>query len=237
MSRGGKDNDATLKWAEQQYRAALQKFARFSPVTSLAMLQEGDTMISGSGNIRVVLKLEKRGSVNFASFLSRLKTNRITVENAELQKIDAAKLEAVVRRKTGNPLEKFADVARNLESEKAVFHNVKALLQSGTLGEHVHSTLSALKKSGEIYCNLDLWISAATGEIEQVGGDEPQETCRIVNLSFNCLGTPGDEYIKSARFDRETDPAAKKSILAAAVLANTLENARNLIVMAKTAGL
>ena len=83
MGHSGKDIDATLSWAEQQYRAALQKFTRLSPVASLSMLQQGDVMISSSGNIRVVLTLEKRQNVPFAAFLSRLKTNRITIENAE----------------------------------------------------------------------------------------------------------------------------------------------------------
>ena len=237
MNKGQQDNDATLKWAEQQYTRALHKLNRISPVTSLASLQQGDVMVSGSGNIRVVLKIEKRGAGPMLTFLSRLKSGRVTLESALLQKVDMNKLEALVRRRSGNPLEKFAEVARGLETERGVFHNVKVLLQSGVLGGQVRSALNLLKKAGEVYAEVDLWVSAVSGEIEQIGGDEPNAPCRAVAMSFNCLGLPSDEYIKSARFDRETDPAIKKNILAAAVLANTLENARNLMVMAKTAGL
>jgi len=209
---------------------------RISPVTSLASLSQGDVMISNSGNARLVLKVEKRPVGTMITFISRLRTGKVALESTQQDKVDLQKLESLVQRKAGNPLEKYSEQANALESERNILHNVKVLLQSGMLGGQLRSALRSLKRNEQLFVDIDLWVSAENGEIVQIGGEEPGVLCRLVSITVNCMNMPSQDYIKSARFDRNSEEIVKRNILAAAVIANTLENARNLANVAQMAG-
>ncbi len=237
MGTGREEEESTRVWAKEQYLRGLEKLNRLSPVTSLASIEQGDVMISASGNVRTVLKTDKRPNGSLVTFLSRLHSSKVTIESALQDKIDLSKLQALVRRKSGNPLEKFGEIAKNLESEHAVLQNIRILLQSGMLGGQLRSGISLLRRKGELFVDLDVWVAAETGEIQQIGGEYPRTPSRVVSLSINSIGTPSEEYIKSARFERGSEPLVKRNILAAAVIANTVENARNLMQMARIARL
>lgn len=232
---GRDETESTLRWVKEQYSYALDKFSRISPVTTLNGLMQGDVMVSLSGNARLLLKVDQKTSFTIVTFLSRLRSGKVALESTQLHKVDASKLEAIIRRKAGNPLERFSDVAENLEAERNILHNTRILLQSGNAGAQFRSAIQQLKKHEQAFVDVDLWVSIDTGEILQIGGGEPDAPTRLISLTVNCLASPSEDYIKSARFDRESEQVVKRSILGAAVIANTLENARNVSIFAHKA--
>lgn len=234
---GGKD--ASLKWASEQFARGQELLTRIAPVTTLDSVQQGDVLASASGNFRLVLCTQNTSAGVNVSFLSLLRTGVVTMEGALLHKIAAPKLAAIVRRNTGNPLERFAAVAKNLENERTIFYNIQVLLRDGILGEHLQGAINTLKNTGETYAYVDFWVASLDGRIEKVGESHPptpSSSFSSVSLMFNLMELPGDEFIKNARFNANCNAELKTNILAACVFANTIANAKSLLMMARLAG-
>ena len=237
MTGSFNNNDSSLRWAEDQYIHALETFTLTAPVRSLEGTVQGDVLASASGNFRLVLNTTKtQGSVK-VSFLSLLRGGNLVLEAARLHEISAPKLAAVVRRRAGNPLERFSDVAKNMGNEKVIFQNVQVLLKCGMIGNDITRVINTVKGSGDSFAYIDFWVSKISGVIESVGSTPPNAIpATPISLMYNLLDTPADEYIKNARFDAGCNTELKSSILAACVIANTIANARNLLVAARRLG-
>jgi hypothetical protein len=234
-SRHGFAKDVRAEWAEEQYTRALGKLVRIIPVGSLDALKQGDVMFSKSGNVRLVLDVERKISDTEVTFLSRLKTGNLRVESAMLHRIDRSKLDALVVRRDGNPLEKFAPIAKALQSEEIVFYNITVLLQMGALGGRLSAAFSQHKRDQYGFVTVGLQLSSHAGKIEEIGEPEKPEGRALVKLSFNCLRLPAEDYIRTATFVGKAEPGAKVNLIAACVCTNTLENARNFVHMAQMA--
>ena len=234
MTGSFNNNDGSLRWAEEQYIRALETFSLTSPVKTLDGTVQGDVLASASGNFRLVLNTTKSQGAIKVSFLSLLRGGNLVLEAARLHEISAPKLAAVVRRRAGNPLERFSDVAKNLANEKVTFQNVQVLLKCGIIGKDITRVINTVRGSGDNFAYIDFWVSKISGVIETVGSTPPASIpATPISLMYNILDTPADEYIKNARFDAGCNAELKSNILSACVIANTLANARNLLIAAR----
>lgn len=237
MTGSFNNSDGSLQWAEGQFTHALETFSLISPVKSLEGTGQGDVLASASGNFRLVLNTVKsQGSVK-VSFLSLLRGGNLVLEAARLHEIAAPKLAAVIKRRAGNPLERFSNIAKNLNNERVTFQNVQVLLRCGIIGGEITKVINSVKGSGDNFAYIDFWVSKISGVIESVGSTPPSSIpATPISLMYNLLDTPADEYIKNARFDAGCNTELKNNILSACVIANTIANAKNLLVLARKLG-
>ncbi len=237
MTGSFNNSDGSLRWAEERFIRALGTFSLFSPVKSLENTTQGDILASASGNFRLVLNISRAQGGTKVAFLSLLRSGNLVLEAARLHEISAQKLAAVVKRQAGNPLERFSSIAKNLNNEKVIFQNVQVLLKCGIIGGEITRTINTLKGSGDNFAYIDFWVSKISGVIESVGPTPPSSIpATPISLMYNLLDDPADEYIKNARFDMGCNTELKNNVLAACVIANTIANARNLLVLARKLG-
>lgn len=221
-------NSDDIDWNHELHRG-LEKFAWISPVSSLHQVGQGDVLLSTSGNMRLVLGIKEQGSDGRLTFLTRLETGRLRLESAMRSKIDKARVSALIVRKEGNPLSYFSDLAENLTSYKSVLQNVEVLLMTGQLGDTLREEVYQRRTQSNRLLTIHCGVSPVSGIIRVVGAVDPASSHVPVGLQLSGAQLPGDEYIENALFYGAVEGVVRTSILAAAVIANTIQNAHNLI--------
>lgn len=211
-------------WAEAQLHVAERIFRVIAPVTSLDDLQQGDIMVSRSGNFRLVYGIEAKPDDDaLIQFLTRTPTGVVRLESAFRKKIDTRRVNCIIMRQAGNPLAKFEDLAAGLSRDSISIRNINALLLTGPQGEKIKGKLTE-SDPGEDLIAFKIGVSSE-GEVKAVEDEAPDLT--EVLIKINISGSPAEEYVKSASFYPDTSELIRQKILGACVFANTIANAHN----------
>lgn len=217
-----------VDWSNELARG-LEKFAWISPVSSLQQARQGDVLLSSSGNMRLLLSVQEQAKDARLTFLTRLESGKLRLESAMRSKIDKDRVTALIVRKSGNPLGLFREIAEALAAYKSVLHNVEVLLMSGQLGDTLREQVYRNRVDAEELITVHCGVSAVSGMIRTIGDVAPGGSYVPVGLQISKAQLPADEYIENALFYSSVEPTLRTALLSAAVIANTLQNAHNLV--------
>lgn len=219
----------SLEHAREMLVNAFQTFAYISPVTSLKPLRQGDVMVSQSGNFRLVLNTKKTRQGIEALFLTHNQNrNELVIEDAILSGIDLSRLDSVVVRRAANPLGKFSSLAKGLMDEEDVFVNTEVLLRTGAIGSRFEARLIDSSCETDRGLEIPVYVQPHNGRIIAVQGMEVKGLALPCRLVVDRSLLPTSEFIVGMRFPEGVPDIVCRRVIAASVLANTIQNARNL---------
>lgn len=214
-----------MSWAEEQLHVAERIFKVVSPVKTLNDLQQGDIMVSRSGNFRLVYGIDMQPDGDaLIQFLTRTPQGIVRLESANRKKVDTRRVKCIIARQGGNPLGKFQALADGLSKDSITIRNIHALLLTGPQGEKIKGRLNDGNEGSDLIA-VSVWVTQE-GEIKSVGGEEGLDLIEVP-VKINISGAPTEDYVKSASFYPSTPDLVKEKVLGACVFANTIANAHN----------
>ena len=80
-------SDASFDW-KGELKRGLEKFVWISPISSLQQANQGDVLLSSSGNMRLLLAVNEQNKDARLTFLTRLESGKLRLESAMRSKID-----------------------------------------------------------------------------------------------------------------------------------------------------
>jgi hypothetical protein len=227
-------------WAHGQLKQALSSFEVVCPVSNLDNLGVGDVLVSKSGNLRLVINMFPEGDRTVVHFLTRTQDENIrleaatyggqTTQESELV-VNVKRVHALIKRRAGSPLVRFAELATVLPKNKAAQANLRGLLMAGGVSSKLRTLLQDSFRGNPVIA-VSAFVDSSSGEILDVVEAEtataPSGTIEVL-LGFDTSGSPVSDYISYASFLPETEEKVRQFILGSCVFSNTIANVHNII--------
>jgi hypothetical protein len=214
---------------KEEFSKAKEKL-KFLTLDLNKSLQAGAVLVSKSGNLRLILSNQVNQNGRQSLFILN-KTHRGTLifERAEDRQIELNKIQAIVARKHGSPLQNYSAIIKYVEGYTDVMSNTALFLGLSELGKELKNEIEKDVNSKKYGTTIHVGLDTQSGRIEAIDEHSLLGLHMPLGIKFGKLASPANDYIEKLLFYSEIKAGMKSNLILASILANTIQNAQNFV--------